>query len=66
MADKPTPTRQSKTFKAVMLGMAAGSATFLVCRWLFKLSFEPSWIAAGFVGFAIGTFLVQKARSGKS
>ena len=42
-----------------MFGIAAGAATFLICRWLFKLGIDPSLIASGFVGFAVGTFLMQ-------
>ena len=59
--DKKQPSLQTKRFKAVMRGIAAGAATFLFCRWALKLGFEPSWIAAGFVGFALGTFLYQRA-----
>ncbi|MGE0627404.1 MAG: hypothetical protein AB7O43_06220 [Hyphomicrobiaceae bacterium] len=65
MSDKPQLTKNARLFKAVMWGFAAGSATFLLCRWGLKLGMDPSLIVSGFVGFALGTYLVQQVLAGK-
>ncbi|MFM1815778.1 MAG: hypothetical protein RLZ98_2473 [Pseudomonadota bacterium] len=46
-----------RKFRAVMIGAAAGSATFLLVRYLFSVSVDVGLVIFGFVSFAAGTFM---------
>ncbi len=60
---KPT---ERPIYRAVMIGLAVGSAVFLAGRWVGQLDVETSLIVAGFFGFAVATYLIQTINSGKS
>ncbi len=55
--EKPEQKEFRRKFRAVMLGIAAGSASFLLVRYLFKTSIDIGLVVAGFFGGATGTFL---------
>ena len=52
--------RKQRIFRACMLGLMAGSGTFLALRFLLNLGVDPSLIAGAGVGVAVGMFLLQQ------
>ena len=68
MADDPSDddaratsdrARKDKTFKAVMLGLMAGSALFLVERYLLKIDVEAALVVATFFAVGIAVFMLK-------
>ena len=69
MADEPADrdqarqdsvrARKDKTFKAVMLGLMAGSAVFLAGRYLLKIDVEAALVVATFVAVGIAVFMLR-------
>jgi hypothetical protein len=60
MSQDENQIRKQKVFRAVMLGLACGSGTFLVLRYLLRLEVDPSLIAGTGVGISIGLFFLQR------
>ena len=60
MADDAEKKRKDRVFKAVMLGLMAGSAVFLGERYLLKLDADTSLIVATFCAVAVAVYLLQK------
>ncbi len=52
--------RKQKIFRACMLGLMAGSGTFLALRYAFSLGVDPSLIAGAGVGVAVGMYLLKQ------
>lgn len=53
--EEGTPEFRRK-FKAVMGGLAAGAAAFLLVRYLLNVSVDTALVVFGFFAFSTGTF----------
>ncbi len=60
MSQDDDQLRKQKVFRSVMLGLASGSGTFLLLRYVAKLDVDPSLIAGTGIGIAVGLFLLQQ------
>ncbi len=64
MSRQTDEERKQKIFRACMLGLAAGSGTFLALRYALNIGVDPSLIAGTGVGITIGMFLLQRVDRG--
>lgn len=60
MSQDDDQLRKQKVFRAVMLGLACGSGTFLLLRYVANVDVDPSLIAGTGVGISVGLFLLQQ------
>lgn len=56
--------RKQKIFRACMLGLMAGSGSFLALRYLANLAVDPSLIVGAGIGAAVGMFLLKQVDKG--
>ena len=60
MTDDEQAVRKRRIFKACMLGLMAGSGTFLALRYVGRLDVDPSLIVGAGIGVAVGMFLLRQ------
>ena len=60
MSENPGKPSQERIVRPVMLGLMAGSAVFLVERWLLTIAVETALIVAAGVAVAVAMFLIQR------
>lgn len=60
MSEQPDKDRKERVFRAVMLGLMAGSATFLAERYLLKIEVDTALIVATGIAVAVAVHLIQQ------
>ncbi len=60
MTEDQQNARKQKIFRACMLGLMAGSGTFLALRYVVQLGVDPSLIVGTGLGVAVGMFLLKQ------
>lgn len=62
MSEPSDKDRKERVFRAVMLGLMAGSATFLAERYLLRIDVETALVVAAGIAVAVAVHLLQKVQ----
>jgi len=62
MSEPSDKERKERVFRAVMLGLMAGSATFLAERYLLRIEVDTAAIVAAGIAVAVTVHLLQQIK----